>query len=248
MHRELAYKIRVWRRLYKVYKGWMCCTWAKKWSVQEFKGFWEYQSCARQDIYLHPKYLHLWHRVKDYMSSIKQDGCQSGHSITSKTWGSVEDFDYTANSMNNWTRNERVSKLRTTQIDKQKWGVQLHSQSAGPLLGVQSAKTCEDKVVKIQINFIHPPVCLETWMKLESIYVTSQLSQLLYILSGRANFSLQIQETKTPAVDPGLPLCQHLHGNDWLSPMQIDSVWVLSINGFRTKPEKIHSVNRWCLP
>ena len=30
-----------------------------------------YQSCARLDIYLHLKYLHLWHRVKDYMRSRK---------------------------------------------------------------------------------------------------------------------------------------------------------------------------------
>ena len=43
-----------------------------------------YQSCWRQDIYLHPKYLQLGHRVKDYMSFRKQDGCQSGHSITSQ--------------------------------------------------------------------------------------------------------------------------------------------------------------------
>ena len=43
-----------------------------------------YQSCARRDIYLHLKYLHLWHRVKDYMSFRRQDRCQSKYSITSQ--------------------------------------------------------------------------------------------------------------------------------------------------------------------
>ena len=36
---------------------------------------------------------------------------------------------------------------------------------------------------------------IEKWMTLESTYITSYPSQHLYTLSGRANFSLQIQET-----------------------------------------------------
>ena len=68
--------------------------------------------------------------------------------------------------------------------------------------------------------------------------------QLLYTLSAHDNhLSSSPRNNQPPAVDPGLPLCQHLHGDDWLSPLQMDSVRILSMNGFRTKPKDVHSID-----
>ena len=73
-----------------------------------------------------------------------------------KKWWSVEDFNHIVNPLGHcWecntpghVRPDKVYSDRTTQIDVQQRGLRLHSQSARTLLGMQSARTCKDKVSK----------------------------------------------------------------------------------------------------
>ena len=78
---------------------------------------------------------------------------RAGTAAQVKTWWSVEDFDYPVNGLNNCYECNTRGRIRRDcpsqgqpRFDVQQWGVQLHGQSAGPLLGMQSAMTWEDKV------------------------------------------------------------------------------------------------------
>ena len=88
-------------------------------------------------------------------------------------------------------------------------------------------------MLKYKLTFYSVRMFIETsytW------YITSSPSPLLGPLAS-------LQETIHCSVKNWASLCQHLHWGDRLSSLQMDSLWVLLIHGFRTKPEEIHSLD-----
>ena len=131
----------------------------------------------------------------------------------------------------NWTQNI-ISFLLLSKLPKHWTNSKQMQREELEKWWIRNKVISRKQYVKIQINFLF---CLHVYWN--SLYITSSpprpIPGLLSLL----------QETIHWLVKYWASLCKHLHGDDWLCSLQMDSWGVLLIDGFTTKPEEIHSLD-----